>query len=109
MNTTSVTNSNSSTAADASVISPDNLYYTDCRITTRDNPFDPFDDFEQWFLFDITKGYNTCAYLGRIARTSDALSDAENAEAVENAIDDIIRFDAMNVYVKVSRTVSAEA
>lgn len=109
MNTTSVTNSNSSTAADASAISPDNLSYTDCRITTRDNPFDPFDDFEQWFLFDVTKGYNTCAYLGRIARTSDALSDAENAEAVENAIDDIIRFDAMNVYVKVSRTVSAEA
>lgn len=109
MNATSVTNSKSSTAADASVISPDNLSYTECRITTRDNPFDPFDDFEQWFLFDVTKGYNTCAYLGRIARTSDALSDAENAEAVENAINDIIRFDAMNVYVKVSRTVSAEA
>lgn len=109
MNTTSVTNSNFSTTTDTSVVNPGDLSYTDCRITTRDNPFDPFDDFEQWFLFDVTKGYNTCAYLGRIARTSDALSDAENAEAVEKAIDDIIRFDAMNVYVKVSRTVRAEA
>lgn len=79
--------------------------YRECRITTTDNPFDPFDNFEQWFLFDVTKGYNTCAYLGRVAHTSDALSDAENAEAVEAAIDEIIRFDVMNVYKKVTRMV----
>lgn len=81
--------------------------YDECRITTVDNPFDPFDDFEQWFLFDVTKGYNTCDYLGRVARTSDSLSDAENAEAVEKAIDDIIKYDVMNVYRKVKRTVEA--
>ena len=34
--------------------------------------------FVPWFLFDEEKGYHSCAYLGRIARTSDQLTDAEN-------------------------------
>ena len=44
-----------------------------CMLTTIDNPFDPFEQFYSWFLFDVEKGYNTCAYLGRIARTSEQL------------------------------------
>lgn len=73
----------------------------DCMITTFDNPFDPFTQFTKWFLFDCEKGYNTCAYLGRIARTSDEFTDEENRMAVERAIDEIIRYDFRNVYRKV--------
>ena len=47
-------------------------------LTTFDNPYDPFEQFTQWFMFDEEKGYHTTAYLGRIARTSDQLSDEEN-------------------------------
>ena len=46
-------------------------------LTTFDNPYDPFEQFTQWFMFDEEKGYHTTAYLGRIARTSDQLSDEE--------------------------------
>lgn len=70
-------------------------------ITTRDNPFDPFNQFVYWFLFDEEKGYHTCAYLGRIARTSDQLSDAENNEEIERAIDEIIQYDFTGMYKKV--------
>ena len=49
------------------------------------------------------KGYHTTAYLGRIARTSDQLSDEENNREVERAIDEIIRFDFQNIYRKVTR------
>lgn len=35
-----------------------------CAITTFDNPYNPFEQFSDWFLFDVEKGYNTCAYLG---------------------------------------------
>ena len=47
-------------------------------LTTFDNPYDPFEQFTQWFMFDEEKGYHTTAYLGRIARTSDQLSDEED-------------------------------
>ena len=72
-------------------------------LTTHDNPFDPFEDFASWFLFDVEKGYNSCEYLGRIAKTSDQFSDQENEEEIERAIDEIIRLDFMNIYKKVKR------
>ena len=70
-------------------------------LTTIDNPFNPFEDFESWFLFDVEKGYNTCGYLGRIARISDQLSEEENNEEVERAIDEIIKYDFLNIYKKI--------
>ena len=48
-----------------------------CMLTTFDNPYNPFTHFDQWFMFDTEKGYNTCAYLGRIARTSDEMTEEE--------------------------------
>ena len=72
-----------------------------CMLTTVDNPYNPFDDFNLWFMFDIEKGYNSCAYLGRIARTSDQLSEEENDLEIERAIDEIIQYDFMNIYKKV--------
>lgn len=72
-----------------------------CFITTVDNPFNPSEDFDSWFLFDVTNGYNSCAYLARIARTSDALSEKENDEEIERAIDEIIANDVLNVYKKI--------
>lgn len=78
---------------------------TKCMLTTFDNPFDPFEQFDSWFLFDIEKGYNSCAYLARIARTSDQFSDKENEKEIENAIDEIIKYDFMNIYKKVKQNV----
>lgn len=74
-------------------------------LTTFDNPYDPFTQFTKWFLFDVEKGYNSCAYLGRIVRTSDEFSDEEDQLATERAIDDIIRLDFRNIYKKVTRDV----
>ncbi|MBS6584841.1 MAG: hypothetical protein KH345_01640 [Eubacterium sp.] len=76
---------------------------TECRLTTFDNPYDPFEQFTDWFLFDEEKGYHTCGYLGRIARTSDSLSDEENQREVERAIDEIIKYDFRNIYRKTTR------
>ena len=73
-------------------------------LTTFDNPFDPFNQFDDWLRFDQDKGYNTCDYLGRIARTSDQLSDEENDEEIERAIDEIIKYDFMNIYKKVTNS-----
>ncbi len=74
-----------------------------CMLTTFDNPFDPFEQFASWFLFDTEKGYNSCSYLGRIAHTSDQFTDKENDEEIERAIDEIIKHDFMNIYKKVKK------
>ena len=76
---------------------------TKCMLTTFDNPYNPFEQFTSWFLFDVEKGYNTCSYLGRIARTSDQLSEEENELEIERAIDEIIKYDFRNIYKKVTR------
>ena len=72
-----------------------------CMLTTIDNPFDPIEQFTSWFMFDNEKGYNSCSYLSRIARTSDELSDEENNEEIERASDEIIKYDLNNVYKKI--------
>ena len=72
-------------------------------LTTFDNPYDPFEQFSSWFLFDVEKGYNTCSYLGRIAKFSDEMTTKEEDEEVERAIDEIIKYDFMNIYKKVRK------
>lgn len=71
-------------------------------LTTKDNPFDPNTQFDDWLMYDIEKGYNTCEYLARIARTSDQLSDEENEEEINRAIDEIISYDFLNIYKKIT-------
>lgn len=72
-----------------------------CYLTTRDNPYDPFKQFDSWFAFDISHGYNSCGLLARIAKTSDQLSDRENEQEIEEAIDWILKNDLTLNYEKV--------
>ena len=74
-----------------------------CAITTIDNPYDPFTQFDDWFAFDEIQGYHSCAYLGRIAKTSEQLGEVDQAEAVEQAIDEIIKHDPFKIYKKVEK------
>lgn len=76
-----------------------------CMLTTFDNPYDPFEQFDSWYMFDLDKGYNSSSYLDRIARTSDQLTEEENDKEIERVIDEIIKYDFMNIYKKVTKTV----
>lgn len=73
-------------------------------LSTIDNPFNPFEDFDSWFLFDVEKGYNSCSYLARIAKTSNEFTEKEEDEEIERAIDEIIQYDFMNLYIKVKQS-----
>ena len=81
---------------------------TEVMLTTFDNPYDPFDEFVSWFLFDIEQGYYTCSLLARIARYSEDFSVAEEKEDMERAIDEIILHDDLNIYKKAIRATQKE-
>ena len=71
-----------------------------CYLTTFDNPFDKIEDYAQWLDFDAEMGYYTDAYLDRIAKISPAMSEIEKEKEYERAIDEIIKYDFRNIYVK---------
>ena len=75
----------------------------DCMLTTFDNPYNPFSQFKNWFLFDVEKGYDSCGYLARIAHLADGMSEDEQNEEIEHAIDEIIALDFLGIYTKVYR------
>ncbi len=71
------------------------------QITTVDNPFDPFQDFDSWLMFDMEKGYYTCERLARLANTTNDMSQQEEDEELERAIDRLIELDPLDIYKKI--------
>lgn len=78
-------------------------------LTTVDNPFDPFEQFNDWFEFDIEKGYYTCSRLARLTNLSDDMSEAESNKEIERAIDELIKYDVFDVYKKVIKETSEDS
>lgn len=72
-------------------------------LTTIDNPFDPFTQFDEWLAFDTSSGYHTSAFLARIAFSSDELSEADQSKAIEEAIEEIVQENVLGIYKKVSK------
>jgi hypothetical protein len=77
----------------------------ECKLTTFDNPFDPFEQFDSWFMFDVEKGYYSSSKLARVAKLTDDMSQKEVDEEIERAIDRIIELDFTNTFKKVTRNV----
>ena len=72
-------------------------------LSTIDNMFDPFDEFDQWLAQDSVLGHNCCGLLARFSFTSPALSDSQNSDEIEQAIDSIIENDMTGLYIKVTK------
>lgn len=70
-------------------------------LTTKDNPFNPFTHFDEWYEFDEKSGYQTTAYLARITRSSHELSETDQDLAIEIAIDEIVKENINGMYTKV--------
>lgn len=77
---------------------------SNAMLTTTDNPFDPFTQFDAWYSWDTQAGYNTLSYLGRVVRTSHDLSEADQQQAIEDGIDEIVSYNINGMYKKVTST-----
>ena len=71
-------------------------------LTTIDNPFNPFTNFDDWYAFDTSKGYNTCAYLDRICNSPENFTEEEENQAINEAIDEIVKMNILGIYVKIN-------
>ena len=72
-------------------------------VTTIDNPFNPFDDFTSWFMFDVEKGYYSSSKLARLTKLTDDMTEKEESEEIERAVDRLIEIDPLDIYIKVVR------
>ena len=70
-------------------------------LSTSDNPFNPFSEYDEWYAFDVRAGHHTAAYLARVTMSSDELSEADQDLAIERAIDEILEFNLLGIYIKV--------
>ena len=74
-------------------------------LTTVDNPYSPFDEWDAWFQFDLAAGYNTPGLLARIAKMSHEISEKDLDLAIMSAIDEIVRENVSGVHRKISKDV----
>jgi hypothetical protein len=74
----------------------------DYMLTTVDNPFNPYTDYDAWYAYDRAQGYDTPGYLARIAHVSLELSEADLSLAIGQAIDEIVSENINGMYRKIS-------
>lgn len=77
-------------------------------LTTVDNPYDPFEEFDLWFIYDIQKGYNSCALLDRMLHVSEDWNEDSLNQTVDETIDEIIQFDPFEIYKKVQKEIELD-
>lgn len=77
-------------------------------ITTMDNPYNYWTEFDEWYAFDTSHGYeilgqpyNTLNYIARIANTDSDMSPKDYNEAVNHAVDEIFRLNLTGNYKKI--------
>ena len=76
---------------------------TQHMLTTVDNPFSPFTEFDEWNAYDTSMGHHSSSLLARVAFTSEELSEADQDLAIENAIDEIVTENVSGVHSKVTQ------
>ncbi len=77
-------------------------------LTTIDNPYSPFSQFDDWYSYDTEKGYDCCGYLDRMKslmkEDTTYLSPEKEDTILDSIIDIIVNNDPTGMYVKVQKT-----
>lgn len=77
-------------------------------LTTIDNPYSPFSQFDDWYSYDTEKGYDCCGYIDRmktvLKQDTTYLSEESEDSVLENVINEIVTTDPTGLFVKVEKT-----
>lgn len=74
-------------------------------LSTIDNPYSPFDDYDSWHAYDVQAGYYTAEFLGRLVHTSYEVSEANFHNNIELIIDEIVKENVLGIYIKVEKEI----
>ena len=82
-------------------------------LSTIDNPYNPFDNFDQWYMFDELKARQEnrptcCGYLARVDYSSDEVSEAEQIQTMNDIIDEILTLNLSGKFIKLTRSEAAK-
>lgn len=82
----------------------------ECLLTTKDNPYNPFTHFREWYLYDVKMGYNTCGLIAHLSPyETGELSPGEIHADNEDVLDRIIKnVDFRGIYKKVYKNQPSE-
>lgn len=75
----------------------------DFLLTTTDNPYNPWTDWDMWYAYDERMGYHTCAFLARVMSDAEGMTEAEEDRAYNDAANEIIKYDPFGLYAKISK------
>lgn len=78
-----------------------------CMLSTTDNPYDYFEDFDAWYAYDVMlarqQNRPTClSYLARMCLVANDTSDFEYETVMEDMIDEIVDLNLTGTYCKVT-------
>lgn len=79
----------------------ENTKISEPMLSTIDNPFNPFTDFDKWNQYDQAKGYFTLSYLARVVDYQNCITEEHRQNAREKAIDEILTLNPVKIYCKV--------
>lgn len=70
-------------------------------LSTIDNPYDPFTQFDEWYAYDHQQGYYTCEYLARVANPPTGIPSETLDQIIIDAVDEICKYNLLGIYCKV--------
>lgn len=73
-------------------------YAVESMLTTKDNPFNPFVQWDEWYQWDTQSGYHTSSFLARLIHSSYDTSDADQDYDIDSAIDEVLEYNITGNY-----------
>lgn len=80
------------------------MQHEEAMLTTIDNPYNPFTQYDEWYAYDRYLGHYTPEYLARVAIVSDGLSPLDQELAIDDAIAEIVALNFNGLYARVTKS-----
>lgn len=77
-------------------------------LTTSDNPYDPFEQFDDWYQYDTSHGYNTCALIARLLPNDRHFDIEKENDAINDIICRFIQIDPLQQYTIVGKEITPQ-